>query len=388
MPFLNHEFSGLIPQVLTTVAKLLVFMGSALVIGLWVLPWLLGRLGGLKTRELFLMSVLVLALGTMVATYQFGLPSVFGAFLTGLLLRRLKYSEQAIAEITPFRDVFVAIFFVSLGMLLNLDYVIKQWNTLIVLLPVIIAVKFGIVFLVTWRFGFGKRVAILCGAALYHIGEFGFIIAQSGLSTGLISGEQFSLIVSSAILSMLLMPFSMSLAAWATRKVTALEIRQIAQTELAKTSTYKNGFIILAGYGRVGSNIAAGLKRAGLDFLVIELDPNSIAQLRKKGLRYIYGDCSNGLILTHAGLEHASTLVITYPDEQAVERTISNALRIKPNINIIARAHRLKDANLMKGMGVKELISPEFQASQEFLKRTLVLSGYSESEIDKIIHSI
>ena len=132
-------------DILVAVAKILAFLGAALVIGLWVLPWLLGKIGGLKTRELFLLTVLVLAMGTMVGTYEFGLPSVFGAFLIGFILRRLRFTEQAIAEITPFRDVFVAIFFVSLGMLLNLRYVLEQWQSLAVLVPSIIAVKFGIV---------------------------------------------------------------------------------------------------------------------------------------------------------------------------------------------------------------------------------------------------
>jgi monovalent cation:H+ antiporter-2, CPA2 family len=146
--------------------------------------------------------------------------------------------------------------------------------------------------------------------------------------------------------------------------------------------------VILAGYGRVGSNVAQGLKHAGVDFTVIELDPQNITQLRKMGLPYIYGDCTNSLILSHAGLARSKTIVITYPDQQAVERTISNALRINPDINIIARTHRLRDSDLYRGLGVKELISPEYQASLEFLKRTLALSGLSPVEIEKTVRSI
>jgi monovalent cation:H+ antiporter-2, CPA2 family len=389
LPFLEQNISSLLPDILTAVAKIMAFIIAALVIGLWVLPWLLGKMGGLKTRELFLLTVLVLAMGTMVATYEFGLPSVFGAFLIGFILRRLRFTEQAIAEITPFRDVFVAIFFVSLGMLLNLTYVFEQWRTLVVLIPAIIMVKLVIVFLITWRFGYGKRVAIMTGAAMYHIGEFGFIIAQSGLTSKIINGEQYSLLIASAIITMLLMPVSMSLAGWISRKSSIRVAQKPPKAVLTVESSEKpTSPVILAGFGRVGSSVAEGLKYAGIDFTVIELDPEGITQLRKKGLPYIYGDCSNGLILAHAGLQKAKTLIITYPDQQSVERTISNALRINPDINIIARAHRLRDINLLRGLGVKELISPEYQASLEFLKRTLTLSGFSNSEIHRLIHSI
>ena len=138
----------------------------------------------------------------------------------------------------------------------------------------------------------------------------------------------------------------------------------------------------------MGSNVARGLKWAGVAFIVIELDPEHIVELRQKGVPYIYGDCSNAMILAHAGLAKAKTIVITYPDQQAVERTISSALRINPNINIIARVHRLRDSDLYKGLGVKEMISPEYQASREFLKRTLSLSGLSNFEIENMVNQI
>ena len=387
LPFLGQSSGTLFTDVLLATGKMIVFLGAALAIGLWVLPWLLGRIGGLKTRELFLLTVLVLAMGTMVSTYQFGLPSVFGAFLIGYILRRLRFTEQAIAEITPFRDVFVAIFFVSLGMLLDMHYVINQWQKLVMLIPVIIVLKFFVVFFITWYFGYGKRIAILTGTALYHIGEFGFIIAQTGLTSKIITNEMYSLLIASAIITMLLMPFSMSLAVWATKKYGIPSTPGLKQA-LASIGEKPSIPVILAGYGRVGSNIAQGLLEAKLPFTVIEIDPESIVKLRKNKLPYIYGDSSNSTILAHAGLERAQTVVITYPDQQAVERTIRAALRVNPNINIIARTHRLRDTDLFKGLGVKELISPEYQASLEFLKRTLAISGKGSAEIEQVCQTI
>jgi monovalent cation:H+ antiporter-2, CPA2 family len=387
LPFLGQSAGTLITDVLISIAKMVAFLGAALAVGLWILPWLLGKIGGLKTRELFLLTVLVLAMGTMVSTYEFGLPSVFGAFLIGYILRRLRFTEQAIAEITPFRDVFVAIFFVSLGMLLDVHYVINQWQTLVELVPLIIVIKFLVVFFITWYFGYGKRIAILTGTALYHIGEFGFIIAQTGLTSNIITPEMYSLVIASAIITMLLMPFSMSLAVWATKKYGIPSTPGLKQA-LAAIGEKPAIPVIVAGYGRVGSSIVEGLLEAKVSFTVIEIDPENIIKLRRHKLPYIYGDSSNSTILAHAGLERAQTIVITYPDQQAVERTVRAALRINPDINIIARTHRLKDADLFKGLGVKELISPEYQASLEFLKRTLAISGKSTGEIEQVCQTV
>jgi CPA2 family monovalent cation:H+ antiporter-2 len=389
LPVLSTTGGNILPDVLIAIGKVMAFIVVAIVFGVWVFPWLMGRIGGVGPRELFLLMVLVLAMGAAVGTSEFGLPSVFGAFIIGFILRQLKFTSQAIAEITPFRDVFAALFFISLGMLLDINYVIRNWQSIVILVLIIVAIKFLIVFGVTWFFGYGRRVSILTGAAMFHIGEFGFIIAQSGLDTKIISEQYYSLIIASAIITMLLMPSSMGLASWAFKKYGAPigsgKKVQIPNTESVLTSVNS---VLIAGYGRVGEHIAQGLLQAKIPFTVLELDPGRIVECRKCGLSHIYGDCSNSHILSQLGLSGVKTMVITYPDQLAVETTVRNVLRINPNINIIARVHRPKDAETLKRLGVHEIISPEYEASLEFLKRTLTIYGLCANDVEKTIVSV
>jgi CPA2 family monovalent cation:H+ antiporter-2 len=384
LPFLGQSGGSLIPDVFIAIGKILAFLAAALVVGLWVLPWLLGKIGGVQPRELFLLTVLVLAMGAAISTYEFGLPSVFGAFLIGFILRQLKFTNQAMAEVTPFRDVFAAIFFVSMGMLLDVHYVWEHWQSLAIMVPAIVALKLAVVFGITWWMGYGKRVALMSGVALYHVGEFGFIIAQSGLSSGIITDQMYSLLIASAIITMLLMPSTMNLASWAYKKYS----RQIALTQnkrkyaLTERDVMQNP-VIVAGYGRVGQGIVHGLRQTNIPFTVIEMDPEHIPDLRRRGITHIYGDSSNGVILAQAGAAQATTMIITYPDELAISNTVRNVYRINPQINIIARVHRLRDYDLFRELGVKNLISPEYEASLEFLKRCLASCGMSQNEIEK-----
>lgn len=160
--------------------KAILFIGMALASGLWLLPWLLGRIGGVRSRELFLLTVLVLCLGAAVGTQIFGLSMVFGAFLIGLVLRGPRFGYQATAEITPLRDIFATLFFVSLGMLLDPKFVIEYWTFVAMTAASIIFIKMLVVFCVVRLFGHSNRIALMSGAGLFQIGEFGFIVAQGG----------------------------------------------------------------------------------------------------------------------------------------------------------------------------------------------------------------
>lgn len=389
LPVLSASGSNFLPDILIAIGKVLAFIVVAIVSGVWVIPWLLGRIGGVGPRELFLLMVLVMAMGAAVGTSEFGLPLVFGAFVIGFILRQLKFTSQAVAEITPFRDVFAALFFVSLGMLLDLRYVIGNWQSILSLVGIIVVTKFIIVFFITLFFGYGRRISILTGAAMYHIGEFGFIIAQSGINANIISEQNYSLIIASAIITMLLMPTSMGLASWACKKFgsrTRFGLKaRVFNPGLPSSSISP---VVIAGYGRTGETIAQGLRRVNIPFTILEIDPARTAELRKIKMPHIYGDCSNSFVLSQIGLSEVKTLVITYPDKLAVETTVKNVLRINPDIKIIARVHCPEDAKYIRELGADEIICPEYEAGLEFLKRTLTIHGLCADDIEKTIVSV
>ena len=385
MPLMGGT-TGNIPLALSiALGKGILFVGIAIVSGRWILPWLLGTVGGVRARELFLLTVLVLCLAAAVGTEIFGLSIVFGAFLVGLVLRETRFARQALAEITPLRDIFATLFFVSLGMLFNPLFLINNWQSVVLVVVVIIVLKLSVVFGIVKLFGYSFRVAILTGAGLFQIGEFGFILAQGGVNQALVTEQFYSLIISGAIITMLLTPLSLS---FIHRLYLKFASRSDGRRMDAKELTLDKAFVfpeepsrvVIAGYGRVGESIANGLQNAGIPFTIIDVDPERISEARGRGRPRIYGDAANRNVLRKVDLDNAKVLVLTYPDPMAVEITIKNAMTINPRLKVLARAQRRRDADKLKGLGVTEIISPEYEAGFRFIKRLLKIEGV---EIDK-----
>ncbi len=388
MPLLGGV-AGNVPLALAlAVGKVVLFIGMTIVAGRWVLPWLMGRVGGVRARELFLLTVLVLCLGAAIGTQIFGLSIVFGAFLVGLVLRETRFVHQALAEITPLRDIFATLFFVSLGMLLDPFFLVKNWAWVAIIVGVIIILKLLVIFSLVRLFGRSTRIAFLTGAGLFQIGEFSFILAQGGINNGIISGHFYSVILASAIITMLLTPVSINLASRLFSKIarTADGKRMVAREALpVSVSRETINRIVVAGYGRVGQNIAQGLQDAGIPYLVIDIDPERVSEARSSGRPRIYGDATNFRLLNKAGLDKARALVITYPDPMAVVTTAKVALSINPELKILARVHRAKEANILKGMGITELVSPEYEASFRFIKRLLKITGLEKEDRRRVL---
>ena len=375
------------------VGKALLFIGLAIISGRWVLPWLLGRVGGVRARELFLLTVLVLCLGAAVGTQILGLSIVFGAFLVGMVLRETRFVHQALAEITPLRDIFATLFFVSLGMLLDPLFLINNWQSVALLVVVNIVLKLLVVFGIVRLFGYSSRIAILTGAGLFQIGEFSFILAQGGVNIGIVSDQFYSLILASAVITMLLTPISIGLISRLYPKLAILTgRRRMATKEVSPPSisvpSESLNRVVIAGYGRVGQNIAQGLQDAGIPYFVIDIDPELISEAHDKGRPRIYGDATNIHVLENAGINKAKALVITYPDPMAVVTTAKVALSINPSLEILARVHRLREAEALKKLGVTELISPEYEASFRFIERLLHIVGFEKMDQKRILTTV
>jgi len=372
------------------VGKALLFIGLAIILGRWGLPWLLGRVGGVRDRELFLLTVLVLCLGAAVGTHVLGLSIVFGAFLVGLVLRETRFVHQALAEITPLRDIFATLFFVSLGMLLDPIFLINNWQSVALLVVAIIALKLLVVFGIVRIFGYSSRIAILTGAGLFQIGEFSFILAQGGVNAGIVSDQFYSLILASAIITMLLTPVTISLIIRLYPKPALLTGgRRMVAKEASSTSvsvpTERPDRVVIAGYGRVGRNIAQGLQDAGIPHIIIDLDPERVSEAKSSGRPRIYGDATNRNVLSKVDLGRAQALVVTYPDSIAVVTTVKTALSINPELKILVRVHRAREADELKKLGVTELVSPEYEASFRFIKRLLNIMGLEKGKRRQIL---
>lgn len=275
-------------------------------------------------------------------------------------------------------------------MLLDPVFVVSHWAAILLTVAVIIFMKLLIVFSIVRLFGFGNRVAFVTGAGLFQIGEFGFILAQGGINIGIISAEFYSLILASAIISMLLTPVSISLASQLSTKLALLSARRtltagrVSQPSAPSSARAPNR-VVVAGYGRVGQNVAQGLQDAGILYTVIDIDPERISEARDSGRPRIYGDATNIHVLSQANLGRARALVITYPDPIAVVTTAKVALSVNPKLVILARVHRLKEAEALKELGITELVSPEYEASFRFIKRLFNIVGLEKADRKRIL---
>jgi len=385
LPIMGNSGENIFMSLGLALGKSFLFIGAILVLGQWVLPWLLGDIGGIRSRELFLLTILVICLGATVGTQILGLSMVFGAFLIGLILRSTRFAHQALAEITPLRDIFATLFFVSVGMLLNPYTFISNWQIIISIVLVIIFVKITTVFLIVKGFGYNNRIALFTGTGLFQVGEFGFVLAAGALSEGIFTPQIYSYVLTATIISMILTPFAISAITGLYPRVSAgIDRRKIRKTLIYEAQdtglTGDTGPIIIAGYGRVGQNICNGLDQAGLPYIIIDIDPECLNEAKKYHKDHIYGDASNPFVLHQANVGKASALVITYPDPIAVAATVKNARIINPGIKILARYHKKSEAENLKRLGVDELINPEYEAGFKFYKQLLKITGFNKGD--------
>ena len=297
------------------VAKAILFIGVMLGLGIWGLPWLLRRVAAGRSRELFLLTVVTLCLAAAFGAYFFGLSAAVGAFIAGLLIGQSAFARQAFADIVPLRDTFVALFFVSLGMLVDLHFVVGNVAIIAIVVTVIIVAKFIICSLIPWFFGYSPKTALFVGMGLIQIGEFSFVLAGVGMEAGLISSYLYSLTLTSAIVTMLLTPFALGFASFLYRRLSQGErlgklLARRPDPGWQDKQWQLSGHAVICGHGRVGSTLAGVLERRKLSYLVIDLDPQVISRLHSEGVPCIYGDAANPEILAHAQLDKARVLIV------------------------------------------------------------------------------
>jgi len=375
------------------VLKGVLFLGGIFAIGLWVLPWFMRRVAAGRSRELFLLTVVCLCLGAAFGAYHFGLSAALGAFLAGLLVSGSDYAHQALADIRPLRDIFAILFFVSLGMLVDLSFISENlWEVAAVVVAIVLG-KFLIAGAVARVFGYSTKTTLFVGSGLFQMGEFSFVLAALALELEIISGDLYSLTLAAALITMLMTPFAMGLTsslynrAVQSQRGARLLAGRLDPVELEERKQLINHAVI-CGYGRVAQNLGTVLERRGFSYLIIDLDPRVIESARERGIPSIYGDASNPDILARAELERAKVLVITFPDPIAARLAAAHARNINSRINMVARVHRDEDTEVLRKLGVAELVRPELEAGLEIIRHTLQRFGLTMQEIQYIINTL
>jgi len=358
--------------------KVALFIGLMMFVGARLMPSLLGRVVNTRSRELFVLTALTVAAGTALASSAFfDVSLALGAFVAGVVVSDSPFSHQIGADLLPFREAFAVVFFVSVGMLVDPSYVATHWDRVLIITFVIVVGKGLVSGLLGALLPGPARTALVLAAGRSQIGEFSFIVGQSGLALGLIDSSQYSLILAGAILSITLNSFVFRLVEPAERALKRSPrlwraLNHGAAPSLPTDYGQLNQHVVIVGCGRVGRHIAEALGRLKIPRLVVEADPARLTKLQELGVPVLYGDAGSSEILEHAGLERARALVITLPDDAAALAVALTVRQEAPHLRMVARASTWDGARRLKAAGVDDVVRPELEGGVEIVRRTLL----------------
>jgi CPA2 family monovalent cation:H+ antiporter-2 len=376
-----------------TLLKAIGFVILALFAGTRLIPWLLMRIAHTRSRELFILAILAIALGIALGAAElFGVSLALGAFVAGVVVSESPLSHQVGADIFPFREAFAVLFFVSIGMLVNPLYLLNNIGSILVLTALIVIGKPVATLLMGIIFPWPARTTLVVAMGLSQIGEFSFILGQAGVSLGVLDRSQYSLILAGALLSITLNPVMFRLLDPLEKKLQRIPSlwRRLDRHKPVPIPLDESieGHVVIIGYGRVGRHIVNVLGEMSIPRLVIDEDAGRVEELTQKGIPSLYGDASNSEVLTHAHLERARALVVAGPDESASELVVATARDIAPELPIIARATTEDGIDRLVQFGAQDVIHPELEGGLEIMRHTLLALGFPLQEILRYMDAV
>lgn len=393
LPALNQPIETIGITVAFALLRISLFAAGAVVAGIWVIPRLLRYLARTESRELFLLGVVVLALGIALLTEYLGFSIEMGAFVAGLMISEVEYADQTLTYVEPLRDIFASLFFVTIGMLIDPFFL---WNHLELILGLVFLVfvgKFLIITPIVRLFGYPLKTALIAGLGLAQIGEFSFVLASSGQALGLVSRNVYLLILGTTAVTLVLTPFVLrsvpQLLNWAENfgPLRRYFDETSQPVEIAETLPEQN-HIVVCGYGRVGRNLVKMLLSRNCAVVVIDESESRIQECRLLGIPYVYGNAASLHVLESAGVERAKSMAVTLPDPMSTRLCLKRALELVPDLDIIVRANQDKDIELLYQLGAWEVVQPEFEASLELSSHLLAGMGLSAIAIGREVQQI
>jgi CPA2 family monovalent cation:H+ antiporter-2 len=373
-------------QFALTLLKAAGFVIILLLAGTRLIPWLLLRIAHTRSRELFILAVLAIALGIALGAAElFGVSLALGAFVAGVVVNESPLSHQVGADILPFRESFAVLFFVSIGMLVNPGYLVNNIGPVLAITGLIVLGKALLTILLGFVLPWPARTTLVLAAGLSQIGEFSFILGQESMELGLLDSSQYSLILAGAILSIVvntpMFRLVHPLEKWLQKfpAIWKLLDRHLPPPPLIEESIKDH--VVIVGYGRVGRHIVSLMGEMGIPHVVVEADSQRVEELDRLGVPSLYGDAANSEVLTHAGLARARALVIAGPDEDASALVITAARDLAPDLPVVARATSIEGTKRLGELGAQDVIHPELEGGLEIVRHTLLQLGFPLQEI-------
>ena len=376
--------AGLFANPVASVAAGLAAVAAVLAVGRLLVPRILHEVVRLRNRELFLMTIVLACLGTAAITAQVGLSLALGAFLAGLLLSESEYGHQAFTEVLPFRDTLASLFFVSVGMLLDVRFLAEHASLVAVTVLAIVLGKTAMTVIPALLAGYPPRTSLLAGAALAQVGEFSFVLGSRGAEAGLLDRDDYQTFLAAAVLTMAATPLlAAALPGWLDR----LSRSRLCGWWLADRTPPAgrqelSDHVIIAGFGLNGRNLAAALAEFGVPHVVLELNPETVRRERALGLDIHYGDCTRAAVLEHVGIARARAYVLAISDAASTRRSVQIARELAPGVRIIVRTEYVLEVEELRHLGANEVIPAEFETALALFDRVLSIYDVPEATID------
>ena len=359
----------------------------------WIVPRILYEAAKFRSKELFLFCIFGICIVIAYLTSNAGLSLALGAFFAGLTISESEFSLEALSNVIPFRDVFIGFFFISIGMLLNVHFLINNSIVIIFIAFGIILIKIITGSISTLILGIPLRTVLLISFAIAQIGEFSFVLSKTGLQYGIISNEIYQLFLSVSLITMVCTPFIIGSSPRIIDNLSEKKLLKKIFSKMNGNITPQPSFamldhVIIVGYGLNGQNVAKTAKLSGVPYVIIEMNPETVKRERAKGEPIFFGDATQEDVLKHANIQSARILLIVISDSIAIGRIIKNARILHPNLHIIARTRYLQDVNDLYKLGANEVLSEQFETSIELFTRMLTKYLIPKNEIENFVTEI
>ena len=391
----NVPGEGMFPAVVFALGKALLVILGVILLGKKIVPYFIHILAGTNSRELLLLASIALALGTAAVTSFFGISPALGAFLAGVVISESQEHHAIFAETRPLRDLFVALFFVTLGFLVSPAVIVSNFVLIITLTLIILVLKALVTFVISSAFGYRGKTGIANSFGLAQVGEFAFVIFSAALMLHILNPEETSIGISVTLLTLIFSPILFRSVVPFWRKIKSLTVKHPRLYKLFVSgerhdfdeSVFKD-HIIICGYGRVGSWVGKALKEYEIPFIVVDYNQKVVQELKEEGTMVAYGDPTEPEVLEAVGIRSAKAIILAIPDRVTQETLIAYTQSVAPDVKIISRAHRDEDWEKLKTLRVDKIIQPEFEAAVEIVRSVLVSRGKNREEVSEVIRNL
>jgi CPA2 family monovalent cation:H+ antiporter-2 len=389
IPALNAPPEQLMTALFFAAAKALVLITLLLTGGQRFMRWWLLLVARRQTEELFALNVLLITLGLAWLTELAGLSLALGAFVAGMLISETEFKHRVEADIKPFHDILLGLFFITIGMMLDWRIIWDRWGFVLFLVTVPVAFKFVLIAALTRMGGATEGISLRTGLYLAQAGEFGFVLLTLGNQNNLIPPDWLNPVLASMVLSMMVTPFIIMRANQWVMKWSATDWLQqsLEMTQLAQKSINTEKHIIICGYGRCGQNLAKLLRTQDIPYLALDLDPDRVNRALAHGDQVAYGDAARLQSLMAVGLERASAVVITYLDNASAFKVLALAKEHAPHVPVVVRTQDDHDLAKFQAAGASEVVPETIEGSLMLATHALALVGVPMKRVIRMVQA-